>query len=314
MSNGAQRILLLAAVLAVMACLPPFPGAGRALAEGLPRGDGETGPPARIMFPAGNGSDFDKTGMNPAVFNHRLHEGKIGDCDTCHHTGDRTACGDCHTVKGSDEGGFVTLQQAMHGRAAQSCVGCHEKQLRRPECAGCHSLFQARRDDAWCAGCHFGSPETRQSAAEGSLSAEANAALAKTLITDRKHARHTAPEQMPRTVEIGALAGEYEPARFRHARHMRLLMDRIKGDALARAFHRRQETLCTACHHNAPPSAAPPRCVSCHKIGKDGISPPPLMAAYHLQCMGCHENMGVRHPRKTDCAVCHRNRADRQGE
>ena len=35
---------------------------------------------------------------------------------------------------------------------------------------------------------------------------------------------------------------------------------------------------------------------------------PNLKAAYHLQCMGCHQGMNVGRPKNTDCTTCHKAR------
>ena len=88
------------------------------------------------------------------------------------------------------------------------------------------------------------------------------------------------------------------------------LMRRIQDDKLAAAFHKDPASLCTACHHNSPPSATPPSCASCHAARIDPADPgtPSLKAAYHLQCMGCHDGMKVARPLKTSCASCHKPR------
>ena len=87
-------------------------------------------------------------------------------------------------------------------------------------------------------------------------------------------------------------------------------MRRIQDDKLAAAFHKDPASLCTACHHNSPASATPPPCASCHAARIDPANPgkPSLKAAYHLQCMGCHDGMKVARPLKTSCASCHKPR------
>ena len=58
-------------------------------------------------------------------------------------------------------------------------------------------------------------------------------------------------------------------------------------------------------------SATPPKCGSCHSAKIDPRVPerPTLKAAYHLQCMGCHDGMDVARPLDTSCASCHKPRA-----
>ena len=77
-----------------------------------------------------------------------------------------------------------------------------------------------------------------------------------------------------------------------------------------------QETLCSACHHNSPLSATPPKCSSCHTTSIDPKYPdrPRLKAAYHLQCMGCHKAMKVGRPKNTDCTTCHKQRAPQRAD
>ncbi len=66
--------------------------------------------------------------MDPVAFDHKAHEKYNNNCRVCHHAG-MEACGDCHTVAGSKEGGSVTLEKAMHSRSSQqSCIGCHDCQ------------------------------------------------------------------------------------------------------------------------------------------------------------------------------------------
>ena len=110
---------------------------------------------------------------------------------------------------------------------------------------------------------------------------------------------------------IGSLSDKFEPNLFNHRRHVSSLMKRIEGDNLAKAFHSEPEILCTTCHHRSPLSATPPKCGSCHSAKIDPRVPdrPTLKAAYHLQCMGCHDGMDVARPLDTSCASCHKPRA-----
>ena len=112
-------------------------------------------------------------------------------------------------------------------------------------------------------------------------------------------------------VEIGSLSDKFEPNLFTHRRHVSSLMKRIEGDNLAKAFHSEPEILCATCHHRSPLSATPPKCGSCHSAKIDPRVPerPTLKAAYHLQCMGCHDGMDVARPLDTSCASCHKPRA-----
>ena len=146
-------------LLLSLACFLPA-GAQAAAVDELEATD--SGAPTAIMMLPG-GDKKAAGSMKPVVFNHLIHERKIEDCTVCHHTGDPQKCSDCHTLKGSEEGKYITLERAMHatniaprtdGPTPQSCVSCHEQQLKRRECAGCHSIAKPARDDRWCGVCH----------------------------------------------------------------------------------------------------------------------------------------------------------------
>lgn len=282
-------------------------------------------PSAMVIFPVSDKANPKGMGMRPVVFNHLNHEKKITECETCHHTGDTVSCTSCHTVEGKKEGNFVTLDQAMHtptvakrstGKTPVSCVSCHNDNLKRRECAGCHSIVIPTKNDANCATCHnvTGSmtPEQMVKGSEGKLSAEENEALATETVLAQKPAVAISPKSIPQRVTIDAIADEYAPAVFTHGRHVESLMKRMGNDKLASAFHNNPATLCAACHHNSPLSATPPKCSSCHTVTIDPATPerPALKAAYHLQCMSCHNAMKVTRPQNTSCTTCHKERAN----
>ena len=144
----------------------------------------------------------------------------------------------------------------------------------------------------------------------GALPLEQNEALAAATVLGHKPAPYLAPMQAPYKASIDTLADTYAPSHFTHRRHLASLMERIKDDKLARAFHNKPEILCSTCHHRSPLSATPPKCGSCHTKDIDPKNPnrPNLKAAYHLQCMGCHQGMNVGRPKNTDCTTCHKAR------
>lgn len=274
------------------------------------------------MFPVGEKPNPKGAAMKPVVFNHLIHEKKIDNCETCHHTGDPVSCSTCHTVEGKAEGNYITLDRAMHatniakrakGNTPVSCVSCHEQQTKeRRECAGCHAIVTPKRDEAWCATCHnitpSMTPEQMQKGINGTLLPGDNEALAAETVLAQKTVEPVSPMLAPYKVVIDALADKYEPSNFTHRRHLTSLMERIKDDKLAQAFHNKPEILCATCHHRSPLSLTPPKCGSCHTKEIDKANPgrPNLMAAYHLQCMGCHKGMDVARPRDTDCTTCHK--------
>ena len=279
-------------------------------------------PSAMVLFPVTEKPNPAKAAMRPVVFNHLVHEKKVTDCESCHHTGEPVACSTCHTVEGKAEGKFITLERAMHaeniavrknGVTPKSCVSCHNENLKRRECAGCHNIVKPSRGEAYCATCHNVSAtmtdEQMTKGMKGTLASDAD--LAAATVAEKKAAQLIKPEAIPYKVTIDSIADKYEGNNFMHARHISSLMKRIEGDKLAGAFHNNPATLCSTCHHNSPLSATPPKCSSCHSAKPDVKNPgrPSLKAAYHLQCMGCHDGMKVARPRNTDCTTCHKERA-----
>lgn len=90
---------------------------------------------------------------------------------------------------------------------------------------------------------------------------------------------------------VNTYKDKYEPVRFMHSKHAASL-----------------EENCAACHHNRPADESKPEimpCRSCHKGSFDSRDPgrPGLKGAYHLRCMGCHEE---KKKGPTDCQSCHR--------
>ena len=320
MRNGTSLLLLAAIALAGAACLTAL-GAGTANAAALEPTDSGA-PSAIVMFPVGDKPNPKGAAMKPVVFNHFNHEKKIENCETCHHTGDPVACSTCHTVEGKAEGNFITLERAMHatniakrakGNTPVSCVSCHEQQTKeRRECAGCHAIVTPKRDSAWCATCHnvtpSMTPEQMQKGINGTLLPGDNEALAAETVLAQKPVAPVSPMLAPLKVVIDSLADKYEGSNFTHRRHLTSLIEGIKDDKLAQAFHNQPELLCATCHHRSPLSLTPPKCGSCHAKEIDKVNPgrPNLMAAYHLQCMGCHKGMNVARPRDTDCTTCHK--------
>ncbi|MBB5143362.1 nine-heme cytochrome c [Desulfovibrio intestinalis] len=320
MRNGTSLLLLAAIALAGAACLTAL-GAGSVKAAALEPTDSGA-PSAIVMFPVGEKPNPKGAAMKPVVFNHLNHEKKIDNCETCHHTGDPVSCSTCHTVEGKAEGNFITLERAMHatniakrakGNTPVSCVSCHEQQTKeRRECAGCHAIVTPKRDQAWCATCHnvtpSMTPEQMQKGIKGTLLPGDNEALATETVLAQKPVEPVSPMLGPLKVIIDSLADKYEGSNFTHRRHLTSLMEGIKDDKLAQAFHNQPELLCATCHHRSPLSLTPPKCGSCHAKEIDKANPgrPNLMAAYHLQCMGCHKGMNVARPRDTDCTTCHK--------
>lgn len=244
----------------------------------------------------------------PAIvpFNHIGHETYADNCRVCHHAS-MDACGKCHTLQGSKEGKLVNLQTAMHRvTATSSCLGCHGASKADQRCAGCHASMPQKEtaDLAGCGTCHMPQPPGAAPPAEPK-------AVAAMLLEARKPVTATyADEDIPETVEIKALSKQYEPAKLPHRKIVQTLAKNIKDSKLAGRFHRDPGTICQGCHHNSPVAKKPPACASCHGQPFDGrnLFKPGLQAAYHLQCMECHKDMGIEKPVATNCTGCHKEK------
>jgi hypothetical protein len=327
MRNRTKLLLLTAIALVGAACLLFQKPEGTHAAKGLEQTESGA-QAAMVLFPVSTKPNPRAVGMKPVVFNHKLHEGKVQECESCHHTGDPVPCTTCHTVEGSADGKFVTLERAMHatnirpdknGKVRESCVSCHQKLYsQRPECAGCHSIVKPTKSDAWCAVCHTDIPtmtkEQFLAGVAGKLNPLENVALAETALMAKHPVNHVSAKRSPYRVTIDTLENKYKPNVFNHTRHIVSLQRKIQGNALAEAFHATAETYCQTCHHHSPATTKPSKCMSCHTVTIDKNNPgrPTLKAAYHLQCMGCHNGMDVKRPRNTDCTACHKLRTAQQ--
>ena len=269
-------------------------------------------PDKTIMFPVSARGVTPSAAMSPVLFDHKAHEDKVPGCHGCHHAR-IGACGSCHTAEGAQAGYNVNLDRAMHSESTQrSCVGCHNERLKAPECAGCHGFVQPVRGRDFCAACHIDIPgldaKTFSAGIAGKLPLADKKRLGEAAGMLRRYAGDPKLDQVPDVVRIGGLKDEYEATEFNHKSHLEAyLMGALENDKLASAFHTDPATLCVGCHHNSPPSMSPPKCVSCHGKNIDAKFPgrPALKAAYHLQCMGCHDRMKVEPVAKTDCIGCH---------
>jgi hypothetical protein len=246
------------------------------------------------------------TRLNVVPFNHLGHETYSSTCRACHHSS-MDACGKCHTLQGSKEGKFVNLQTAMHRLNVQaSCLGCHDGFQADKRCAGCHASMPRKDppDLGGCVSCHMPKPGSATPQTEPK-------AMAAMLVEARKPVTATyADEDIPETVEIKGLSKQYEPAKLPHRKIVHTLVKNIKDSKLAGYFHRDPGTVCQGCHHNSPVAKKPPACASCHGQPFDGrnLFKPGLQAAYHLQCMECHKDMGIEKPVATNCTGCHKEK------
>ncbi|MBC8443803.1 MAG: cytochrome C [Deltaproteobacteria bacterium] len=242
--------------------------------------------------------------MNPVPFDHTAHETYNDSCRACHHAS-LTSCNSCHDVNESKEGKGIKLELAMHqSTSEQSCIGCHDIQKKDKNCAGCHAFIEksSRTESANCALCHMKMPDDLQNPYQ--QPGAANKLLsARTTMTDTFQ-----PSDIPDNVVIESLSKKkYEPVKLPHRKIVLALVKNIQGNKLASYFHREPGTVCQGCHHNSPAAAKPPSCKSCHgnAFDENHLFKPGLMAAYHRQCMECHEAMNITKPASTDCTACH---------
>ncbi len=243
--------------------------------------------------------------MNPVPFNHKTHEESQDTCRICHHAAIDSCSKSCHTIEGSKQGNMITAERAMHQvDSKQSCIGCHEINKNQKECAGCHGqMTKGNNLYDTCLKCHMDMPET--GITENRKPESIAAMLLKAEKTDSDAIEN---KEIPEAVTIDGLSFQYGAVEFRHRKHVDSLMLNIKDNNLAGFFHNGKETLCIGCHHNSPASITPPKCAACHsKSSIDSeLLKPDLKVAYHQQCMGCHDRMGIEKPESTSCTDCHK--------
>jgi hypothetical protein len=221
----------------------------------------------------------------PVHFNHLTHESQATICSDCHHQ-TLEKCSSCHTVTGSDKGHWVTLEMAYHDASSlHSCVGCHEKNSRKvpSACAGCHVSLARGPAERTCAVCHREQTDEITPVELAMLPEYSDA--------------------YPARVKIDFLVDDYGPSTLPHGAIVAKLDAAVRESNLATTFHASTETLCSGCHHHSPAGERPPPCRSCHRREADALDDKPgLKAAYHRQCIGCHEQMEL----KVGCEDCHK--------
>ncbi len=238
----------------------------------------------------------DKTArMKTVAFNHKIHERQGQFCTSCHHYS-LEKCSNCHTVQPNfKKGGGVTYERAFHRMTSdKSCVGCHDVAKQEPKCKGCHQWKYAELKKESCSVCHTGPlPE-----------GEMRSVPPLPLVFDK--------EKVPADLKIKVLEKQFKPAAFPHQKIVKKLTEISNKSELARVFHAvDQQTLCAGCHHNVQLASAKkvPECRSCHGRPFSPADPGMLgtLAAYHQQCMGCHQAMNQK-PMPLECAKCHPNK------
>jgi hypothetical protein len=224
-------------------------------------------------------------------FNHKSHQENTRSCQDCHHETLR-ACGECHTVEGCEEGEGITLAEAYHEVSSPwSCIGCHEAEKKKPDCAGCHHLMEGGLVESACTTCHTGSLKD--------LDAAHTLPAPEELI----------PDETKEEMEITLLENEYGPSKLKHLTMVKKLTDSSNNSKLASYFHTDEMTICQGCHHFGPTEkkGSVPQCSTCHTARKEPEKKiPTLLGAYHQQCLGCHGQMGgTEEEMPKSCTGCH---------
>jgi hypothetical protein len=237
--------------------------------------------------------------MKGVAFDHKSHQANTRSCQDCHHD-TLQACNVCHTVNGTAEGDLITLAEAYHEVASPwSCIGCHETEKKKPDCAGCHHLLQSGLVDSACATCHSGSLESLDNS------------------TKIGSPEKLFPDDLKQDMEITILENEYQLSKLPHDKIVKKLTHISNSSRLARYFHTDETTICAGCHHISPLEAKTslPLCSTCHTLRKEPQkSTPTLLGAYHQQCLGCHKQMGgTEEKMPRDCAGCHEEKPDQEG-
>lgn len=243
--------------------------------------------------------EIEKSRMKGVPFDHKSHQTQFKTCRGCHHE-TLNACKECHTIVGNPDGGNVNLAAAYHAISSErSCSGCHAVKQAAKDCNGCHHALMpvdARTKEPkqkTCAICHSGKREL----------------LPATKLT----VAGLDTEKVKKEVEVKILEKEYEPSKFPHLKIIEKLVKISNDDKLGSYFHRDLQTLCEGCHHQSRAEAEarkdePPYCRNCHSIAFDPLrfNRPRLLAAYHRQCIQCHEKMELEKPK--ECKECHKEK------
>jgi hypothetical protein len=246
-------------------------------------------------------SEIAQSKMNTVPFAHDAHETFTNTCRDCHHETLR-ACKDCHTLGGSTAGGGISLQRAMHEmKSPHSCIGCHDRKKSSEPCSGCHALMeQGRLSEHACPICHAGPEPNKLEETRNRYKSLADFKLPpdKTKLT-------FAAGDIPDTIAISVLKDKYGPARMPHREIIDTLMAVIRDSRIATHFHGQEDVVCQGCHHHTPIGKRPPLCENCHgkPFDESNLLIPGLYGAYHRQCIGCHDYMGIEMPQ--GCEGCH---------
>jgi hypothetical protein len=184
---------------------------------------------------------------------------------------------------------------------AEDCATCHHHSEadQTPSCNKCHAASSGSEEsgipglkDAYhrqCMGCHKEMEMGPTGCAECHTSKVAKVVQKAPTESIRKK-----PEKGPEMAILNTIEKLYEPVTFSHGVHTLMADD------------------CATCHHHTQPGQTP-ACSECHGAPFDpkNLNMPGLKGAYHLQCMGCHQEMESG---PTGCTECHAKKVTQEAK
>jgi hypothetical protein len=196
----------------------------------------------------------------------------------------------------------VGFSHEKHSSFADDCASCHHNSPagETPACGECHA--------ATAASAKSGVPELKEAYHGQCISCHKDIGVGpsgcmechtkKVVVTPTsasggKKTRITAKDG-PETCTINSLEKNYQPVEFPHN------------------LHAEMSSGCADCHHHSPEGETP-SCGGCHgePFNPKNLNMPGLKGAYHLQCLGCHREMGVG---TTGCSgECHTKKSGESG-
>lgn len=105
---------------------------------------------------------------------------------------------------------------------------------------------------------------------------------------DEDKGKKLSSDQGPEFIVLDELEELYDPVVFSHKMHAEMA-DMSGG--------------CVSCHHFTPTNQSHPPCKECHAVGviHENLNQPCLKAAYHRQCISCHQDWSG----EANCEKCH---------
>ncbi|HBN25872.1 MAG TPA: cytochrome C [Desulfobacteraceae bacterium] len=103
---------------------------------------------------------------------------------------------------------------------------------------------------------------------------------------------------------IGVLSYAAFPAKSPD-KPVRLMFKGVAGKVLFSHKLHTNDAGCSDCHHNLEEDeTSPESCGSCHEPEMEDEDVPNRTAAFHSQCIGCHQENEAG-PQEKECSLCH---------